>query len=759
MEHNKINAYADKITQVSTVINGIEMTLEHGRFAEQATSAILATMGDTQVLSIVTMGAEKPDIGYFPMSVEYQERLYAGGKIKGSRWIKREGRPSDDEILNARLIDRSARPLFPGHLRRDLQIINMVLSVDGINDPAILAANATYAALAISPIPWNGPLATVRIGLDDHQFLINPTNGQRESSRLDLVVSTSAEKIVMIEAGGNQISENKIIEAINLAHQTAVPVIAIINELVDKVGQEKLTFLEPQINPDLQNEVTQLVKKYLEDIKTAGKTPTHTEIEPTIYEQLSDNYELKDLKLAFEKSWKMQIRQQIKSGTRPDGRKFDQIRSLGADVGLLKRTHGSGIFRRGSTHVLSIAALATPSFSQIIESAADEEVKRFIHYYSMPPFSTGETGKMFTSRREIGHGSLAEKALEPVIPSLDEFPYTIMVVSEVMSSNGSTSMGSTCGTTLALMDAGVPIKDPVSGIAMGLIYDGPDGPIILTDIAGIEDFNGDMDFKVAGTQNGITAIQLDIKISGLEPELVEQIITEAKTARMEIMQTMLQAINKPREQISQYAPKIKVIRISAEKIGEIIGPGGKMIRRITAETQADIDVEDDGKVTISSIDQASLDKAVKWVKDLTTDPEIGQIYTGKVMRVVDFGAFVEILPGKEGLVHVSRMSHDFINSPLDIVHEGQEVQVKVFEIDELGRVNLTMLLDSDGSASEDRGPQRRHTIGAGRSFSGGRGNRPFNDRGPRRSSGGPSPRRNFNGGNRMTPDTPNRRNG
>lgn len=741
---NNPKAYAGEITQVTTKINGSEMVLEYGRFAEQATSAVFAAHGDTQVLSIITLGNDRPDAGYFPMSVEYQERLYAGGKIKGSRWIKREGRPSDDQILVARLIDRTARPLFPDGITKDLQIINLVLSVDGVHDPALLAANATFAALSISPIPWNGPVAISRIGLKDGQFISNPKNGEREESDLDLVVSSSEDKVVMIEAGANQIPEEKMLEAIKLAQQDAQSIIKAIQELTDKVGQPKFEVTKPEISSELQAESDKIVKKYLDDCKKESKTPTHTDIEPVVKENLAEGNEEKDIKTAFEKSWKKSIRQMITGGSRPDGRKIDELRQIGSDVGLLKRTHGSGVFRRGSTHVLSITALGAPSLHQIIESAADEEQKRFIHHYSMPPYTVGETGRLFAGRREIGHGALVEKALEPVIPSLEEFPYTIMVVSEVMSSNGSTSMGSTCGTTLSLMDAGVPLKAPVSGIAMGLVNDAPGGPMVLTDIAGIEDFNGDMDFKVAGTEAGITAIQLDMKVHGITLDVVKETIAKARTARMKIMETMIEAIPEPRKSVSQYAPKIEVVQIPTDKIGEVIGPGGKMIRRIIAETGSEVDVDDDGKVTISAVNQDNLNKAAQWVRDLTTDPEVGKIYDGKVMRIMDFGAFVEILPGKEGLVHVTRMSHGFVNHPSDVVTEGQAVQVKVYEIDDMGRVNLTMLLDNNGGPSEDRGPQRRHTPGSGRQF----GNRPqrggrnggFNRSNDRRGGGGHAPR-------------------
>ena len=390
----------------------------------------------------------------------------------------------------------------------------------------------------------------------------------------------------------------------------------------------------------------------------------------------------------------------IKKGTRPDGRKPEEIRQIGADVGLLARTHGSGIFRRGTTHVLSITALQPPDFSQIIESAASEEIKRFIHYYSMPPYATGETGRLMTGRREIGHGALAEKALEPVIPDLEKFPYTIMVMSEVMSSNGSTSMGATCGTTLSLMDAGVPILAPVSGIAMGLIEDAPDEPMILTDIAGIEDFNGDMDFKIAGTEKGITAIQLDIKTDGLELNLIEEVLQKARIARLEILQVMLKTIDKPRDHVSEFAPKVTMLQIPVDKIGEVIGPGGRVIRQITADTGAEVDVEDDGKVIISCVDEEKVEKASEWIKALTTDPEVGQEFKGKVMRIVPFGAFVEILPGKEGLVHISRMGEGYVEKPEDVVSLGDEVTVKVYEIDDFGRVNLSLILsDSQKTAN------------------------------------------------------------
>ncbi len=689
-EEDIAKAYAGKLTKVTTKVNDGELVLEYGRFAEQATSAVFATLGDTQVLSIATVGEER-DADYFPMSVEFRERLYSGGKIKGSRWIKREGRPSDDEVLAGRLIDRSARPLFPKYLRKDLQIINLVLSVDGVHDPVLLAANATFAALAISPLPWAGPVAAVRVGMKEGELVLHPVYEEIENSDLDLIVSASEDKVVMIEAGGNQVPEDKMLEAIEMAHKGAQPILEAINELVKQVGKPKIESAEPTHDAKLLEEVDKMVSAYLKDKAKEKQEPTHTDIWPEIEEKFATDHEIKDVNAAFEKVWKKLIRKMIKEGRRPDGRKTDEIRPIGADVGLLKRTHGSGIFRRGSTHVLSITALQPPDYSQIIETASTEEVKRFIHYYSMPPYATGETGRLGLGRREIGHGALAEKALRPVIPSLEEFPYTIMVMSEVMSSNGSTSMGSTCGTTLSLMDAGVPIKAPVSGIAMGLIHDGPEGPMILTDIAGIEDFNGDMDFKVAGTEQGITAIQLDIKVHGLELDLVKEVIARARTARMEIMQKMLKVIPAPRDQVSAYAPKVAMIQIPVDKIGEVIGPGGRTIRQIVSETGADVDVEDDGKVMVSSTETEKMEKAVEWVKALTTDPEVGQKYTGKVTRIVPFGAFVEILPGKDGLVHVSRMGAGYVERPEDVVKEGDTAEVEVQEIDEFDRVNLTLL--------------------------------------------------------------------
>ncbi|MBI4066541.1 polyribonucleotide nucleotidyltransferase, partial [Candidatus Gottesmanbacteria bacterium] len=661
-----------KIVKKSIEINGKELSLEIGRFAEQASAAVLARYGDTMVLSTVTASSRETTLDYFPLSVEYVERLYAGGRIKGSRWVKREGRPSDDAVLAGRIIDRSIRPLFPKTYKHDVQVIITVLSVDGENDPDVLGLVATSAAIAISPIPWNGPIAGSRIGYvkdnGNSTFLINPTMPEQAISEFDFVVAGTKEKTVMLEGGFCETPEDVVFEAVQKAKEVNGKLIDLINSLVKEVGKPKVSTpavseadeLKKKIAADYKKEMAQVFAKKAE--KEFGGEEVAA-LAKTIAEAYGTQYSVKAIEEALDGLFKKQVREQVLTKSkRFDGRKVDEIRSLTVDVGMLPRTHGSAMFQRGQTQVLTVATLGTPSLEQLIESPMGEESKRYIHHYSMPPYSVGETGRVGTpSRREIGHGALAERALLSVIPSEEEFPYTIRLVSEVMSSNGSTSMASTCGSTLALMDAGVPIKEPVAGISIGLMTEGnlPAGKagkyVLLTDIMGIEDFAGDMDFKVAGTKNGISAIQMDIKIDGLTDEIVEGTLKLARDARMKILKAMLAVIPEPRKSISQYAPKVKVVKIPTEKIGEVIGPGGKMIRQIIAVTGATVDMEDDGSVMISGTEEA-VGKAVAWVEGLTRDVQPGEEYEGEVKRILPFGAFVEILPGKEGMVHVSQMS-------------------------------------------------------------------------------------------------------
>ncbi|KKW10359.1 MAG: Polyribonucleotide nucleotidyltransferase [Microgenomates group bacterium GW2011_GWC1_49_7] len=719
---------AQKIVKKSIDIGGRTLSLEVGRFAEQASAAVLAQYGDTMVLATVTASSRETSLDYFPLSVEYVERLYAGGRIKGSRWVKREGRPSDDAVLAGRVIDRSIRPLFPKSYKHDVQVIVTVLSVDGENDSDVLGLVATSAAIAISPIPWNGPVSAVRMGYvhadgTEAALVVNPRVSEQALSDFDFVVASNRDKVVMLEGGFCETPEPIVIDAINKAKEKNAQIIGLIEELVEAVGKPKVKAPEAGETEGLHAKIVKDFRKEMEGAfaKKAEKEFGGEDIlmlAQTIADAYGTEYPMKAIEEALDTLFKKKVREDILAkGKRFDGRKIDETRLIEGEVGILPRTHGSAMFKRGQTQVLTVATLGTPSLEQLIESPMGEEAKRYIHHYSMPPYSVGETGRMGTpSRREVGHGALAERGLLSVIPAEEDFPYTIRLVSEVMSSNGSTSMASTCGSTLALMDAGVPIKEPVAGISIGLMTDKKKF-VLLTDIMGIEDFAGDMDFKVAGTKNGITAIQLDMKIDGLTDEIIEGTFERAKAARLAILEKMFAVISAPRKALSQYAPKVQVVKIPVEKIGEVIGPGGKMIRSIIATTGATVDVEDDGSVMISGIDQEAVQKAVDWVTGLTRDVTVGEEFEGVVKRILPFGAFVEILPGKEGMVHVSQMSTGYVTSPDEVMKIGQKVHVRVMEIDDQHRINLSMLFGEDAK----KAPQREH--------------RDRGDRGPRRPFG------------------------
>lgn len=681
------------------ILTNHTITLETGRYAAQATAAVVARLGDTVVHATVVVGKENPTAGYLPLFVEFQEKLYAGGKIKGSRWVKREGRPSDEAILTSRLIDRSIRPLFPKSFRREIQVIITTLSVDGANDPDIPALIAASAAVSLSGLPFEGPVGAVRVGFipqnGEGSFVTNPTHQDRQYSDLDLVVSGTDKGIIMVEAGAREVSEKATIEALEYAQKDINAIIAGIRELMKdaKVNPSSSRVEEDSVIAALSKTIEKRYEvEVMQEIKDRATKESGSGNASDLVEAIAQKENVEDRSVvasALDKAVTMLIRKNILTkGVRPDGRKPTDIRPVTARVKELPRTHGSAMFARGSTQALTIVTLASPSMEQWIESPESEEKKRYIHHYSMPPFSVGEVGRTgWPSRREIGHGALAERALLPVIPSESEFPYTIRVVSEIMSSNGSTSMASVCGSTLSLMDAGVPIKSPVAGIAMGLVIDG-DRSVILSDIAGIEDFNGDMDFKVAGTKDGITALQMDVKVPGVSFDILSEALDQARTGRLMILEKMLAVQTEPNKQLSQFAPKISLIQIDKEKIGAVIGPGGKMIRKIIEETGATIDVEDDGTVTISGMDQSSIDKAIDWVKGLTQSVVVGQEYTGTVSRIVPFGAFVTILPGKDGLIHISKLADGYLAHPSDVVQEGDTITVRVAEIDEQDRVNL-----------------------------------------------------------------------
>jgi polyribonucleotide nucleotidyltransferase len=700
------------------------MILETGELAKFATSSVFARQGETIVLVTIVAGDARDDIDYFPLSVEYVERLYAGGRIKGSRWVKREGRPTDDAILNARLIDRSIRPLFPKNYKKDVQVVVTILSVDGENDPDVLAINAVSAAIAISPIPWNGPVGAVRVGYvkekdsDSSEYLINPGAPEQELTEMDMIVSQNSEKTVMIEAGVRELPEDVVLAGIDKAHEETKKIISTIEKFAKDVNNKKEEVQEPTALLEMIAKLQKNYKSEIEELMKARveKESSRDEMSVGLIERIFEEEKMKDPKADVDKKliakaietvlFKLIRSNILEKGKRPDGRAMDEIRSLASKVSVLPRTHGSAIFQRGDTQVLTVATLASPRLEQLIESAEGEEAKKYIHHYSFPPYSVGETGRMGSpSRREIGHGALAERALEAVIPNQETFPYTIRLVSEVLSSNGSTSMASTCGSTLALMDAGVPIKNPVSGIAMGLMSsEKGDKYEILTDILGLEDFSGDMDFKITGSEVGITAIQLDVKIPGLTVAQIKEVFERAKTARLQILENMLSVLPEYRKEVSEYAPKIEIVKVPVDKIGEVIGPGGKVIKGIIAQTGATVDVEDDGTVAISSSNEEDVQKAVEWVKGLVREVKPGEVFEGEVKRILPFGAFVEVLPGKEGMVHVSHMSSEYVKNPNDVVSIGDKVKVRVLEIDDQGRVNLSMKFGPDADKPrENRG--------------------------------------------------------
>jgi len=693
-----------KYFEESIDINGQKLTFQVGKVAFFSTTSVFGRLGDTCVLVTVTLGKENENIDYLPLSVEYVEKLYAGGRIKGSRWVKREGRPSDEAVLKARLIDRSIRPLFPKGFRQEVQIIVTLLSVDGVNSPEILAALTTSAALHLSPIPWAGPIATLRIGYikangSEGSFIVNPDEEDEKYSILDLVVSSAKEKVLMIETKAEELPENLLLEGIKLAKKESQKIIDFIDNLRKKVGQPKIPFSASVFNEkliqvlrkDFDKEIDNLVLRKAE--KEFDDSEALEAVVEDVLEKYKDEFDKNQILKTIDYLTKESIRQKIlKERKRIDGREPDDIRPLSAEVSVLPRTHGSGLFQRGETQVLSVVTLGSPLLEQLIESPEGEEAKRYIHHYYMPPYSVGEIGRLgFPSRREIGHGALAEKALEPVLPSEKDFPYTIRVVSEVLSSNGSTSMASVCGSTLALMDAGVPIKAPVAGVAMGLVSLSDDDYVILTDIMGVEDFAGEMDFKIAGTRKGITAIQLDVKNNGLTDKMIAETLEKARLARLKILEVIEKTIPYPRKELSKYAPKVVVITPPEDKIGDIIGPGGKTIRSLVAKTGVDITIDDEGKVNISGLDKEKVEEAASLIKNMVRDVTVGEVFVGEVKKIFPFGFLVELFPGKEGLVHVSQMGMGFVKNPARFVKIGQKVKVRVYQIDNQGRINLQLL--------------------------------------------------------------------
>lgn len=674
-----------------TEIGGRVLSIETGKFAGQANGAVTVSYGETVVLVTACMGRDpRSDVDFLPLTVDYEERLYAAGKIPGS-FFRREGRPGEEAILAARLTDRPLRPLFPKGLRNDVQIVVTVLSADQENEPEILSIIGASAALGISDIPFDGPVGATRVGYIDGEFVLNPTFTELSKSALDLVVAGTKEAVVMIEAGAREVPEEIILEAVKFGQEANQEVIRLQEGFIRTCGKPKRQIQVEELPPELEERLEEwLQNRFPQGILQDGMEGAWEAVREELLEEFPDFTE-RQLASAFESCLRKEVRKNIlEKGLRPSGRGLADIRPISCEVGTLPRTHGSGLFTRGKTQVLTITTLGSPREEQIIDSISREEYKRFMHHYNFPPFSTGETRRMSgPGRREIGHGALAERALLPVIPDESEFPYTIRLVSEVLSSNGSTSMASVCGGSLSLMDAGVPIKAPVAGIAMGLIL-GEDGRYaILSDIEGMEDHFGDMDFKVAGTEKGVTAIQMDLKIRGIGFDIIEDALRQAREGRLFILSRMKETISSSRPQLSKYAPKITKLTIDPEKIRQVIGPGGRTIRAITEETKTTIDIENDGTILIGSTDEEATKRAIQIIKDLTQEVEIGGLYTGKVTRITDFGAFVEIFPGREGLVHISELADYHVSRVEDVVKPGDEIMVTVIGIDPLGRIKLS----------------------------------------------------------------------
>lgn len=680
----------------SIELGGRTLTMEIGKIAKQANGAVLVRYGDTAVVVAAT-GTKTPREGvdFFPLTVDFEEKMYAVGKIPGG-FIKREGRPAETAILTSRLIDRPIRPMFPEGYHNDVQIVATAVSVDPDNAPDIPAMIGASCALSISDIPFEGPIAGVRVGMIDGQYIINPTIEQAKVSRLNLAVAGTKDAILMVEAGAKEISEDEMLDAIWFGHEEIKKLVEWQEKIMAEVGKPKMEVpvYEPpaELAAEIEAYGAEQLKAALMDANKLEREENVARIKAEIADAFMEKYpdNAKDVAYITQKLVKKIVRRTISvDKIRPDGRALDEVRPVTCEVGLLARPHGSALFTRGQTQILNVLALAPLSEAQTLDGLGVELTKRYIHHYNFPPYSVGETKPLRSpGRREIGHGALAERALLPVIPSEEEFPYAIRLVSETLESNGSSSMGSVCASTLSLMDAGVPIKAPVAGVAMGLVKDG-DYFTILTDIQGLEDALGDMDFKVAGTKNGITAIQMDIKIDGINKEIFKQALAQAKRGREHIMGIMLDCISEPRKELSKYAPKITTIHVDPEKISKIIGPGGKTIKKIVEETGAKIDIEEDGRVYIAAVNSEEAAKAIDMINGITAEAEVGKIYTGKVTRLMAFGAFVEILPGKEGLVHISQLSTERVNKVEDVVSVGDEIVVKVTEIDQKGRINLS----------------------------------------------------------------------
>jgi len=723
------------IREYRGMVGGKEVIIETGRFAQQAGGAVTVRMGDTMLFCSTTMGSPRAHLDFFPLSVDYEEKMYAGGRVPGG-FFRREGRPSEGAILISRVIDRTLRPLFPKNMRNEVQVILMSLSHDKEHHVDMLGVIAASTALTISDIPWNGPVAGARIGLVDGELRVNPTYSEMANSKLDLRVSGTAEAINMVECNADQVDEDTMLEALFMAHDAVQDILALQGKIREEIGKAKNEPSTDDLDEALLAEVGAKVEGQIRDVmvshadRNARREPLQ-QIQAGLleaFEQRNETTEdeaakidLKYVERAYDQVMKKVVRGRIiNDGVRPDGRDYSTIRHLAADVGLVPRVHGSGMFIRGETQVLTIATLGTPRDSQFLDGLSPEDDKRYMHHYNFPPYSTGETYPMRgPRRREVGHGALAEKALLSMIPSEEVFPYVLRLVSEVMSSNGSTSMASVCGSTLALLDAGVPIKNPVGGIAMGLIKEG-EQVAVLTDIQGMEDHLGDMDFKVAGTVDGITALQMDIKIAGVTREIMRQALAQAKDARLQILDVMMQTMPQTRDTLSDFAPRMESFKISVDKIGAVIGPGGKNVRALQDEHQVKVDIQEDGLVYVAGESGAEVDRALEKIKAMVEEPEVGHIYTGTVKRVESYGAFVEFLPGTEGMVHVSQLADYHVKSVEEEVSVGDEIMVMVINIDGTGRVRLSRQAVLEGWDVEEA--KRRDAAGS-------RG-------GPRRGGGG-----------------------
>ena len=718
-------------------LGGRPLTLEFGKYAEQASGSTFVRYGDTCVLVNATVAdTPRPGIDFFPLSVDFEEKLYSVGHIPGS-WNRREGRPAEKAILTSRLIDRPLRPLFPKGMRHDVSVVATVMSVEQDNAPDIPAMIGASAALAVSQIPWAGPIGAVNVGYVDGEYVINPTVAQREVSLMNLTVAGTSEAVLMVEAGAKEVSEEVMLGGILFAHEEVKKIVEFINGIVAEIGKPKKEF--PLQLPG--DDVKQAVREYaydkvewmFETFDRAERNAREEQVKAEVSEHFAEPFEGRETEVgdalyAIEKE--VMRRHIIDKGVRPDGRKLTEVRPIWCEVGVLPRTHGSGVFTRGQTQVMTVATLAPVSEKQIIDGIGTEDSKRYMHHYNFPGYSTGEAKPMRSpGRREIGHSALAERALEPMIPPVEEFPYCLRLVSEVMSSNGSTSQASVCGSTLALMDAGVPIKRPVAGVAMGLIKDVENtGKVaVLTDIQGLEDFLGDMDFKVAGTAQGITAIQMDIKIKGIDEAILRQALAQAYDGRMHILGKMLEVLPEPRAELSKYAPKIVHFMINPEKIGEVVGPRGKTINKIIEETGVKIDIEDDGSVFIATENAEAAKRARAIVEGIAKDLEVGDVFTGKVVRIMTFGAFVEYAPGKDGMIHISKLANHRVDKVEDVVSIGDTLECRVAEIDSQGRINLVRndIVYDDESMPVRRPPRRDGDRG-------GRGGERRGGRGPRR---------------------------